>query len=234
MSATIMFRKCQHCGHKYTYNPSNGNFGFVCPRCGMPQSSISQTTMFDDIFPSNEVKEIIDRTLGRNKTQMSQRMPLSINVEELISKNIYKTIDAIFIRQQKPRLGSVVYCNLAGVFEHTGIFVGGGKIVHLDGEGMIEKVSYDDFVNRLDGNNPAITIFCPVDSNNKSIGDEQVAQRALAMVGSHRDYNLIFENCHKFTLYCLTGKTLPIVTFNTIELALKGKYLFANWRAIDW
>lgn len=38
MSIRIMFRKCEHCGHRYTYNPSTGNFGMVCPECRKAQS----------------------------------------------------------------------------------------------------------------------------------------------------------------------------------------------------
>lgn len=37
MSIRMMFRKCRHCGHKYTYNPSIGDMGEFCPRCHMAQ-----------------------------------------------------------------------------------------------------------------------------------------------------------------------------------------------------
>ena len=40
MSALMMFRSCEHCGHRYTYNPSTGNFGLVCPKCKKPQTSL--------------------------------------------------------------------------------------------------------------------------------------------------------------------------------------------------
>ena len=40
MSVTIMIRKCQHCGHKYSYNASIGRFGIICPKRGNPQTSI--------------------------------------------------------------------------------------------------------------------------------------------------------------------------------------------------
>ena len=50
MSATIMIRKCQHCGHKYTYNPSVGKFGLICPKCGKTQSSIVPTPTLKNIF----------------------------------------------------------------------------------------------------------------------------------------------------------------------------------------
>ena len=48
MSATIMIRKCQHCGHKYSYNPSVGKFGLICPKCGKTQSSIVPNPSFLD------------------------------------------------------------------------------------------------------------------------------------------------------------------------------------------
>ena len=34
MSMVMMHRRCIHCGEKYTYNPSVGKFGLICPRCG--------------------------------------------------------------------------------------------------------------------------------------------------------------------------------------------------------
>ena len=40
MSIRMMFRKCRHCGHKYTYNPSIGDMGEFCPRCHKPQSDM--------------------------------------------------------------------------------------------------------------------------------------------------------------------------------------------------
>ena len=40
MSIRIMFRKCEHCGHRYVYNPSTGNFGLICPKCKKAQSGL--------------------------------------------------------------------------------------------------------------------------------------------------------------------------------------------------
>lgn len=40
MSALMMFRRCEHCGHRYMYNPSTGNFGLVCPNCKKAQVAI--------------------------------------------------------------------------------------------------------------------------------------------------------------------------------------------------
>ena len=40
MSIRIMFRKCEYCRHRYTYNPSTGNFGMVCPKCHKAQTDL--------------------------------------------------------------------------------------------------------------------------------------------------------------------------------------------------
>ena len=40
MSIRITFRTCEFCGKKYNFNPSTGNFGRICPRCGRVQSGI--------------------------------------------------------------------------------------------------------------------------------------------------------------------------------------------------
>ena len=40
MSVLMMIRKCEHCGYKYMYNPSTGNFGLVCPKCKKAQAAI--------------------------------------------------------------------------------------------------------------------------------------------------------------------------------------------------
>ena len=44
MSIRIMFRRCEHCNHVYTYNPSTGNFGMVCPECCRLQSELFSST----------------------------------------------------------------------------------------------------------------------------------------------------------------------------------------------
>ena len=74
----------------------------------------------------------------------------------------------------KPKVGSVLHGSLLQTVEHTGIYVGWNKVVHLNGDGIIEKVSYAEFIGRLDGMNPTIAICCPVDRDNNPIGDKEV------------------------------------------------------------
>ena len=40
MSIVTMYKTCVHCGRRYTYNPSTGRLGLVCPHCGRAQMSV--------------------------------------------------------------------------------------------------------------------------------------------------------------------------------------------------
>ena len=44
----------------------------------------------------------------------------------------------------KPTAGPPVYCNLADFAEHTGIYIGNHRIIHLNGDGIIEEVSPEE------------------------------------------------------------------------------------------
>lgn len=113
-------------------------------------------------------------------------------------------IDNYFREKVHPVMGCVVYCDLGAIAEHSGVYVGGDSIVHLDGSGSIEIVTREKFISRLGGINPAMSIYVSC-SDDSSIGDIATAERALAMVGGGRNYNVIIDNCHQFTSGCITG-----------------------------
>ena len=96
--------------------------------------------------------------------------------------------------------GCVVYRNLVPPFaEHSGIYIGGGEVVSLDGDGDVVSEGLDEF---RAGEGQSIYVSC---FDGEAIGDEEVADRAEDMVGSSRSYNLILDNCHQFASGCLTG-----------------------------
>ena len=108
-------------------------------------------------------------------------------------------------RGKEPKKGCIVYCDLAVVVEHSGIYVGGGKIVHLVGDGEIEIVTPKEFIARLGGLNPADKIYYSCDEYGDPIKSKKIANRAKNMVGKGRDYNWVWDNCHQFTSGCITG-----------------------------
>lgn len=101
-----------------------------------------------------------------------------------------------------PVRGSVVYCDLTlgnGIAEHTGIFVGNDRIVHLNRHGFIEAVSPKQFISGwTTGFN--IYVSCQGDI---AVGCDEAADFAESMVGSTRNYNVIMDNCHQFSAGCL-------------------------------
>lgn len=40
MSICTKFRVCKSCGHRYVYNPSVGDWGRICPKCGKFQMKL--------------------------------------------------------------------------------------------------------------------------------------------------------------------------------------------------
>lgn len=110
-------------------------------------------------------------------------------------------VDNVIRDKVQPEIGSVVYCDLLfGYAEHSGIYIGDGEIVALEKDGRIVARSTSGF---MDGTT-AISIYVSCHDGH-AVGSEAAARRAREMIGSHRDYNVILDNCHQFTAGCLTG-----------------------------
>jgi hypothetical protein len=134
-----------------------------------------------------------------------------VMASKILGKPINNLVESVVdnvIREKVgiPAIGSVVYCDLAaGQAEHSGIYVGDNSIVHLNGDGNIEKVSPTEFMQRLGGLNTAISIYMSC-NDGIAVGSPEVATRAISMIGKSRGYQFIMDNCHQFTAGCLTGE----------------------------
>lgn len=123
----------------------------------------------------------------------------------LIKNTLESLVDNVFRDKVFPVKGSVVYCDLGfGLAEHSGIYVGSNRIVHLDGSGLIECVSPGVFISRLNGLNGAISIYVSC-VGGSAVGESNVAKRAVGMIGESRAYNVVLDNCHQFSSGCMTG-----------------------------
>lgn len=107
----------------------------------------------------------------------------------------------------KPVKGSVLYCDLAyGYAEHSGIYIGDNRIIHLNGKGRIEMIKSDEFVTKWSYDREIyVSSYNDMGSAN-AVGSAQVAQRAFTQLGKQRDYSLFSDNCHQFTAGCLLGR----------------------------
>jgi hypothetical protein len=150
------------------------------------------------------------------------RFPVEVLQEQWLESLLAPTV--------KPVPGSVVFCDLAlGYAEHSGIYVGDGEIVHLNGRGRIERVDADHFRRYPGGIGRAPAIYVS-SRKGRAVGSATVAERALQQVGRRRDYNLLLDNCHQFSAGCLSGSFDNPINFLTFLKDEARQHL----KAKDW
>jgi len=169
-------------------------------------------------------------------------LPLN-TAEHILDNYIFDTV--------QPIIGSVVYCDFiiaASAIQHSGIYVGNGNIVHLNGDGVVEKVSATEFVSGLMGFKCGSSIYVSCEGTTP-VGDSFAADLALSKVGNKYDYRIYKDNCHRFVAECigfdassdnLKGEDFSVKTAAKLLSTLTGvkvacRYLIDsdNWRVWD-
>ena len=107
-----------------------------------------------------------------------------------------------------------------GLVEHSGLFLGdsrlfrgGSGVAELHGSGKIRKVSLSNFLNGTEDeeNSPRCgwKIFAACDKvSRKPIAVREAVAFAKSLIKERRtiDYNIMLNNCHRFTASCLLGR----------------------------
>lgn len=177
-----------------------------------------------DLFPSKPWMPVPDGAGNRNTLK---------ELSNLIGGVARNPLQKILQTHSEPAPGTPVYCKLAVVAEHTGIYIGNDEIVHLNGDGDIEIVSPGEFVARWDGLNPAVSIYYAAKSNGTPLCRKSIANRARSMVGGRRDYSMFFDNCHQFTSGCISGDfENPCNFFWMVEMEIRDKLGLLTW--VEW
>lgn len=102
---------------------------------------------------------------------------------------------------KEPKVGSILHTGLLGdLMEHTGVYIGNGKIIELNNKGHIIEVTPSEFIDGGTG----INIYVSA-KNGVAVGSSLIAERAIKFESevSVKDYNLLFDNCHMFTSACI-------------------------------
>ncbi len=103
----------------------------------------------------------------------------------------------------------IVYGRFAGIaFEHHGIDMGDGTVIHLapeDGARIAWRDDRDRFCVRRD----SLASFCNgrtprLASHENSLQPDEIATRAESLIGKS-GYGLLDNNCEHFATYCCTG-----------------------------
>ena len=160
-----------------------------------------------------------------------KKVPSSFGLIDGIVESFYKNV---FCDLVLPRPGAILKVDLAlNLIDsscHTGIYVGRNRIVEMtneEGVGIIRKVSPKYFLNHSSWRTG---VFIYVACGRKGgkyypLAAPEIAERALAAVGNETEYNVLLDNCHMFTEYCITGKRDSLLgTLENIEAALALKF----------
>ncbi|WP_100641141.1 hypothetical protein [Alteromonas facilis] len=118
-----------------------------------------------------------------------------------------------------PQNGAVVCCGIYEVFQHTGIWVD-NQIVELRGNGLIRAISPERFLHDRSGNR----IYVACDHSRSALSSDVVAKRAIDRVFDYSEYDLIENNCHRFTHHCVSGRDEPVTRFAELNEKLCELY----------
>ncbi|MBM6645116.1 hypothetical protein [Bacillus sp. RIT 809] len=136
----------------------------------------------------------------------------------------------------EPGLGSPIYCDLLfGAAEHSGIYIGDFEVMQLNGNGLVEVVSLFEFTDNI--STISRDIFFPVDkSNSLPIEFKDAYWKAILNEDEKLKYNVVTNNCHKFTSGCLTGdfeqNNQPLDFMKCTAEKVYGKQV--EWCRWDW
>ena len=112
-----------------------------------------------------------------------------------------------------PRAGVPLLVSLAGMAEHSGIFLGRSRVAELNGNGRLMDVSLSEFVNGQVGDKASVRwgtrIFAACDDSTghplESLKVAHIARDFVAKVKRVK-YNLFNNNCHLFSASCVRGE----------------------------
>ena len=118
-----------------------------------------------------------------------------------------------------------------GIVEHSGLYLGESAVAELHGDGVFKKVTLSRFLNgdESDPDNPrcGTKIFAACDlETRKPLALESAVTFASCRIDETTEYNLLANNCHRFTASCLLGELLEPLRLS--ELILQGAYSIAR------
>ena len=130
-------------------------------------------------------------------------LPLIILLPAL--KSIKYFIDSTFRAHVEPILGSVIYCDLWVAAEHSGIYVGDGKISNIVVDNLLmadSTVRSSDPYSFTSKSFLGTKIYVSCNEQG-AVGNTLIAQGAKLHVGEKSFYGLVFKNCHQFSEKCV-------------------------------
>lgn len=109
-----------------------------------------------------------------------------------------------------PEPGTPLLVDLFGVVEHSGIYLGNGHVAELFGDNLLREVTLREFLEGEKGSwvRTGRRIFAACSrSSGKTLVSPYAAENARAFIRRIRTvrYNLFRNNCHLFSISCISG-----------------------------
>lgn len=163
-------------------------------------------------------------------------------------KPIKYFIDSNFRAHVEPVPGSVLYCDLMLAVEHSGIYMGHGKIADIvvdslaSADSSVQHSTASEFTSR---SQLGRKIYVSCDKHG-AVGHPHVAMHAQSRIGERRFYGLVFKNCHTFSTHCVEKSNqshdawslgLPSTwepTITELKRRARKKLGATRWRLWDW
>jgi len=117
----------------------------------------------------------------------------------------------------KKRPGDVVYVNRNGLYQHYGVYVGNGKVIHKTDKG-VQEVSLEQFRRQS-----------PTYHIKPSYKPKKALKRAKSRLGE-KSYNLFTDNCEHFSSSCSSG----FKHSSQVENFITGAAVIAGGLAFGW
>ena len=138
-------------------------------------------------------------------------------------------VDSTFRDKVAPVPGSVLYCDLWVAVEHSGIYVGDGKISNIVVDGIAESTVCRNDPESFTSKSVLgrkIYVSCNVAG---PVGHAVVARCADAQIGERAFYGLVIKNCHQFSTRCVNARGQ-----DAAEQGLWDKLRSQLWPAETW
>lgn len=110
----------------------------------------------------------------------------------------------------QPIPGSVVYCELYGAVEHSGIYIGNGEISNIVVNGLAKaKVERSDKRDFMSSSLLLKEVYVSADKHG-AVGGARSFRHAQGALGEQRIYGYILKNCHSFSKECIEKENIKI------------------------
>jgi hypothetical protein len=114
-------------------------------------------------------------------------------------------MDSVLMKTIKLQTGDVIFIDRL-LYRHYGIYTGKGRVIHYSGENShfgndvgVRETSLEQFAG---GGKCRVVQF----AENQLFSGEETVSRARSRLGEE-SYNLLFNNCEHFALWCKTGRS---------------------------